>query len=626
MRSLFYGIIRAFARAKRPVTFSANLAPNGRFVSREWLGWVALAGLTLFFLATSWRKWPDPLIDFGRELYLPWRLAHGAVLYRDVEDTYGPLSQYLNAGLFTLFGPGIMVLVAANLVVFAGIVISIHTLFRRAWGRVPALVSSSIFVSVFGFAQYTGIGNYNYATPYSHEATHGFFVCLLLVFVLFRWVKRPTLLRSSLAGGLFGLTAVLKPEIMFAAGLVTFAAWAMRWYFRKSLPLAAVAAWAGCAVLPTLAFTAYFSTYLPWTDALPLACRAWLNVASSTRYTGDTIQKAFTGLDDARRNLAVHAAATFVAMLIVTGIGGIAAMAERGAGLWRRVLLGGLLVGGIAGLAWFEIPWPQIGRCFLGLTMIYVLVCALSMRRDSKLGALDQTLVLRLLIALLAAVLMVRMFLNGRIYHYGFYQAALAGVLISAVIMGELPARLALGRFGKTLMMAGSLVLLASGVVTLSVRSQDILNLKTYPIGEAMDRFYGFSPDLDRRGEIMRILMNRVAKGSPRQTLLALPEGVMINYLVRMPSPVAPYFFSTFALSGGREAALVNELRQRPPDWVVIVSRDLREYGIERYGEAPGEGQLILRWVSENYQREIAVGGDPLNVEQVGGVLLKRVR
>ena len=47
----------------------------------------------------SWRKWPDPLIDFGRELYLPWRLANGAVLYRDVDDFYGPLSQYLNAGL-----------------------------------------------------------------------------------------------------------------------------------------------------------------------------------------------------------------------------------------------------------------------------------------------------------------------------------------------------------------------------------------------------------------------------------------------------------------------------------------------------------------------------------------------
>ena len=33
----------------------------------------------------SWLKWPDPLIDFGRELYTPWQLSSGKVLYRDVK-------------------------------------------------------------------------------------------------------------------------------------------------------------------------------------------------------------------------------------------------------------------------------------------------------------------------------------------------------------------------------------------------------------------------------------------------------------------------------------------------------------------------------------------------------------
>jgi hypothetical protein len=50
---------------------------------------VALFALAIFFVATSWRKWPDPLIDFGRELYVPWRLSHGALLYHDVSEQYG---------------------------------------------------------------------------------------------------------------------------------------------------------------------------------------------------------------------------------------------------------------------------------------------------------------------------------------------------------------------------------------------------------------------------------------------------------------------------------------------------------------------------------------------------------
>src|ERR1700722_542950 len=134
------------SNARRPV--SLQEAPPAVADSEDrWqivLGWVSLIGLAIFLLATSWRKWPDPMIDFGRELYLPWRLAHGAVLYRDVDDFFGPLSQYFNSVLFRLFAPGMMVLVAANVTVFAGIILTVYILFRRAWGTGAAFVSSAI--------------------------------------------------------------------------------------------------------------------------------------------------------------------------------------------------------------------------------------------------------------------------------------------------------------------------------------------------------------------------------------------------------------------------------------------------------------------------------------------------
>jgi len=43
----------------------------------ESIGLAVLGALTVLLVATSWRRWPDPLIDFGRELYVPWRLAQG---------------------------------------------------------------------------------------------------------------------------------------------------------------------------------------------------------------------------------------------------------------------------------------------------------------------------------------------------------------------------------------------------------------------------------------------------------------------------------------------------------------------------------------------------------------------
>jgi hypothetical protein len=559
----------------------------------EWLGIASLAGLAVFFLAVSWRKWPDPLIDFGRELYVPWRLAHGAVLYRDVDDFYGPLSQYFNAGLFALFGPGLMVLVAANLVVFTAIVAMIYRLFRRAWGAGAAFVSAALFISVFGFSQLVGIGNYNYATPYAHEVTHGLLVCLLLVAVLPGWVENATPRRSLLAGLLFGLAAVLKPEILLAAGLATGAAFLVQRGWRRPWRMAALGAWVLGAVLPTAGFTVYFSTQVPWRAALGFACRAWLSVAASSRFVGDPVQTGFLGFDQPGPHFWAHAGATLVALLVIGAIGGCAWWANRTPQLGGRSLILAVLAAGMVALACWGISWAEVGRCLLGLAVIYGLVCLVTLLRQRETAAGSSTRVLRLLLAVLAVALMGRMLLNGRIYQFGFYQAALAALLVPAVVIGELPARLGVGRWGRVTAIVGCLGLIGPGVVILAGQSRHMLRLKTQAVGEGRDQFTTFSPQLDPTGELIGQSSRwlRTASDGQAQTLLVLPEGEMINYLARLPSPVAPFFFFSAATSGGREAAIVRDLEKSPPDWIVLVSRDLREYGVQRYGESPGTGR-----------------------------------
>jgi hypothetical protein len=56
----------------------------------------------------------------------------------------------------------------------------------------------------------------------------------------------------------------------------------------------------------------------------------------------------------------------------------------------------------------------------------------------------------------------------------------------------------------------------------------------------------------------------------------------------------------------------------------VLISRDLREYGIQRYGERSGSGEDILSWIDREYERVWSVGGDPLDYRQRGGVILRR--
>src|SRR5580693_2451809 len=102
-----------------------------------WLGGAAVATCLALLTLYTWRKWGDILVDFGLQLYVPWKLSTGAVLYRDVAYlTGGPLSQYYHALLFRVFGVSLLTIIVSNLVILALLVALIYKSFYRisdAW-------------------------------------------------------------------------------------------------------------------------------------------------------------------------------------------------------------------------------------------------------------------------------------------------------------------------------------------------------------------------------------------------------------------------------------------------------------------------------------------------------------
>src|SRR2546423_13578003 len=107
--------------------------------SRSWLGPAVVAAAMVGMMAWSWGTWPDPLVDFGAQLYYPWRIrAAGAVLYRDIAFYNGPLSQYLNALWFTIGGVSLRTLVLANLAICIATLVLIYRLALHASGPMAA--------------------------------------------------------------------------------------------------------------------------------------------------------------------------------------------------------------------------------------------------------------------------------------------------------------------------------------------------------------------------------------------------------------------------------------------------------------------------------------------------------
>jgi hypothetical protein len=583
---------------------------------------VGLAGLFLFFLTTSWRKWIDPMIDFGRELYLPWRISHGAVLYRDVDDIYGPLSKYFNAALFSLFGPGFIVLVIANLLIFLVILAATYPLLRRAWGIGAALAAMALFITVFGFSQLDPHGNYNYAAPYAHETTHGLLVCVILAGVLVRWIEDDNTPRSFLVGLLFGCTWILKPEIALAGGLLIFAAAWVRFRTGSQPRVPACLAVAAGIILPTAIFFFYFAHFMPWGEALSAAARGWLNAITTTRYSDYSLELEFLGLDQPWHNFWREIRATFAACLVLGFIALAGKIADPIKPRWRYLAAVGFSTIIMVALATRAITWLDSGRALPGLSLIYLTVC-LAPTFTGKFPTTDRTAwSTRLLLAVLAVAMLARMFLHGRLDQYGYYQAVIAAIIMPAILIGELPAQLRLGQRGTAAIIVATLALFLPGAVSLAAKSQRTLSHKTEPVASGRDLFY--TSQFDPTGTLIDAVSSALRQAPRDQTVLALPDGPMINYLARLPSPIAPYCYFAMMTENGKEQLIVHALQQHPPDYVVITTRPLFEFGVAVYGRRVGEGKLLLDWVEANYQLDFRRGGNPLDYRQRGATVLIR--
>lgn len=569
---------------------------NMRWYEQPLLHGLVLAGLWVQALVVSWRKWPDPVVDFGRELYIPWQLSEGAVLYRDVDDFYGPLSQYFNAGIFAVFGPGVIVLVWANIVLFSVMAGLLYGLLRKAWGGGVALLGSALFVTVFGCARFSGVGCFNYIAPYAHEATHGILVVLLLLWASHRWLSAPSWRSAGAMGLMLGLALVLKAEIILVAAVLCLCVAALHLIAGRRFCPTSLTAFLVMAALPSLAFLAYFSVHLPASEAWTAAGRAWYNVLIDQRYLSEGAQLRYSGLDAIGPNLGRHLlsamGAAIVFILLVGVVGKLkqlpAAVAKVG---------GPLLVISTAGLALAAGElWVDVGRCLLALLLVYIgLMIYDGVGQGGAALDRDPRWRLRLLFALVGAALMARMVLNGRLGQFGFYQAAIGTIVVLAVAIAELPERVrfALPQERRWLRAAVTALVLAGGVC-LAREARFNYGAMTVAMGEGRDRFFIWEglASLNRPLQFL--------KGAPTgDTLLELPEGLMFNYLLRKRSPVSTFYSAV--REDWQEQDQVEVLEYNPPQWILFVPRDMSEAGVASYGERSGAGKDIMEWVARDY-------------------------
>lgn len=623
-------------------TTEPDAADASRLERRVGLGLLGAAAVLFPLLLTrGWARWNDPLVDFGRELYVPWRLGAGDVLYRDLAYFNGPLSPYLNALWFALGGASLRTLLIANVGITCVTGLLLWRVLRRAGGPVAAGLGLLFFLPVFACGHFPGIGNYNFLSPYSHELTHGLALALGALLAIVGWrppespptEARPTssARRLWLAGALVGLAFLTKPEIFVAAvagvGVAFVGALraaglgpgrALTHLAHLALPTLAVPVAAVAALAPALGLA----------DAAAGTLTGWSGIFAS-----DVAELSFytrsMGLDRPAEN-ARALAASFGWFALFLGVGAAVELATRARGpALRRGL--GLAAAGVSAACLFALtptlaPLDDPRRAFphlfgqilpfwqgwsrhLPLTGLLGLAAAFVLGWRARAPEARRRWFARAAWAALGTALCAKVVLNTSFAHYGFALAPLAA-LVAITIGAEWIPR-AIGREhgpGWVLrgMLLGALIAGASLSWRLTERS---FAQKTVAVADGPDRFWA-----DARGAGVVAALTAVGERlGPDDTLLVLPEGIMINYLARLRTPTRHINFMPPELILFGEETILAELRAAPPSATLLVHKDTSEYGYPLFGQHPDYGQAILRWLKGRYrQGSILIGQPPL--------------
>lgn len=187
--------------------------------NRGYIPCLIILSAIIFLLKLSWLRWGDLIIDSGREMYVPFALSRGALLYRDIFYLYWPFSPYFNALIFKISGPTIYSLVAGGILSVCAASLLVYKLCRFFLNAFFSTFVVLAFLFVFAFGYYVYLGNYNFIIPYSYPAVHSIIFSLAAFFFYFSFLRYRSR-ADGLPAGLFVFLALLtRIEMGFILGL-----------------------------------------------------------------------------------------------------------------------------------------------------------------------------------------------------------------------------------------------------------------------------------------------------------------------------------------------------------------------------------------------------------------------
>jgi hypothetical protein len=285
--------------------------------------------------------------------------------------------------------------------------------------------------------------------------------------------------------------------------------------------------------------------------------------------------------------------------------------------LWATILAGGLL------LLWM-LPMPPLVAedSVRPLPVVLPLMIAatfVALYRARRSAADIRAAILRVVLCVFATAILLKMYLNAHFFHYGFVLIMPGTMLLIVAMLSWIPRFLERKSGSGLLFRVVSLVVILFVAHGVNEKTRGRFEKRINPVASGADAFTG-----GIRAQYMNLAVEFLAEEmEPEETLVVLPEGIMVNYLIRRenPTPYINFMPPEMILFGG--GPILQSLKREAPDYIAFVHKKTVMYGYPFFGR--DYGQQIYRWVNDNYYAIRRIGMRPFRDDTVFGiVILKR--
>jgi 4-amino-4-deoxy-L-arabinose transferase-like glycosyltransferase len=613
----------------------------------------------LFGVAFSWQRWGNPLVDCGREMNQPLRLANGEMLYSDVRHIYGPLSPYLNSLLYRIFGASLTVLYGSGIVSAILILTLCYWLARQLMNRWAATAAT---LSVMWLCAFKQAGNY--FLPYSYSALHGCALGMITLALLVLTIpKRQPLegedvstveelqggkipqpasgfdntkisaLRISplfLAGVFAALTLLAKTEMGIAAIAVGLIATALLGFpdWRRSFALIS-----RFFIPAAIIIAVVYGLILNKVGWYTFAHESYLllqNVPPELVY----FNKRMSGFDRPVESIISILAALIRTILLVVAVSAISqlitrkksdqgsfshvAISESGrarvALLWLVLLfsIGSMIFLSFAGV----MEWDSGPYLAMPILLIGLLIPATNryLKEIAQQGFANRHTLLLIIIATYSLASLARVILRVRSGGaYSSYLLPTSVILFTYILAYQFSS---LVKEDHARILARNIfigLILADAIITSGLLAYRYRSRNDYPLVTQRGTILAVQ-DLGKAFDQAMQFINR--ETLPGEPVAVLPEGTSLLFFTSRTNPLREEITTPGFLDTAGEERAIRRLTETNTRYILIANRATSEFGATIFGR--DYCQNLMEWIKANYAESAVFGPEGNRNFQIG--------